>query len=86
MKLWGRIWKDNHVLRDAVAEETSDDTRTHRIFRALEMLCLEFDLGKPIWLDVNIRDFKRHKRTRFTQDSFIEEIDFDYMEVMILEE
>lgn len=55
MKLWGRIWKDNHVLRDTVAEETSDDTRTHRIFRALETLCLEFDLGKPIWLDVNIR-------------------------------
>ena len=86
MKLWGRIWKDNHVLRDTVAEETSDNTRTHRIFRALETLCLEFDLGKPIWLDVNIRDFKRHRRTRFAQDSFIEEIDFDYMEVMILEE
>lgn len=86
MKLWGKIWKDNRLVRDAVAEDHTDDTRTHRIFRALELLCLTFDLSKPIWLDSNIRDFKRHKKTRFTQDSFIEEIDFDYMEIMILEE
>ena len=86
MRLWGKLWKDNRMLRDAVAEDHSDDTRTHKIFHALEELCLEFDLGKPIWLDVNIREFKRHNRTRFTQDSFIEGIDFDYMEIMILEE
>ncbi len=86
MKLWGKLWKDNHMLRDAVAEDHSDDTRTHKIFHTLEELCLEFDLGKPIWLDSNIRDFKRHSRTRFTQDSFIESIDFDYLEIMILEE
>ena len=51
MKLWGKLWKDNHMLRDAVAEDHSDDTRTHKIFHTLEELCLEFDLGKPIWLD-----------------------------------
>lgn len=86
MKLWGKIWKDNRMLRDAVAEDTSDDTRTHKIFHALDELCLAFDLGKPIWLDANIRDFQRHKKTRFTGDNFIEEIDFDFLEILVLEE
>ena len=53
---------------------------------ALDELCLAFDLGKPIWLDANIRDFQRHKKTRFTGDNFIEEIDFDFLEILVLEE
>ena len=38
------------------------------------------------WLPSNISDFKRHAKTRFTQDSFIEAIDFDYLEIQIIEE
>ena len=86
MRMWGKIWKDNHLLRDTVAVEESDDTRTHKIFRALECICLTLDLGRPIWLESNIRDFQRHKKTRFTQDNFVEEIEFDYLEILILEE
>ena len=33
-----------------------------------------------------LKDFKRHAKTRFTQDSFIEAIDFDYLEIQIIEE
>ncbi len=85
-RLWGKIWKDNRMLRDTVIEDGSDDTRTHKIFHALDEICHVFDLGKPIWLDVNIADFKRHSRARFYQDSFIEEIEFDYLEIQVLEE
>ena len=31
-RLWGKIWKDNHLVQDAVAEEAGDDTRTHKVF------------------------------------------------------
>ena len=86
MRIWGKIWKDNHLVRDAVITDESDDTRTHKIFHALDELCLTFDLGKPIWLDATIRDFKRHSKARFYQDSFIEEIEFDYLEIQVLEE
>ena len=86
MRIWGKIWKDNHLVRDAVITDESDDTRTHKIFHALDELCLTFDLGKPIWLDATIREFKRHSKARFYQDSFIEEIEFDYLEIQMLEE
>ena len=86
MRIWGKLWKDNHLLRDFVAVEESEDTRTHKIMKALDAVCVAFDLGKPIWLASNIRDFQRHKKTRFTQDSFVEEIDFDYLEISVLEE
>ena len=85
MKIWGKIWKDNHLLRDVTVERPEDDTRTHKIFHALDEICYEFDLGKPIWLDSNISEFQRLSRTRFRQDSFIEEIPFDFLEIQVIE-
>ena len=56
-RLWGKEFKDNHMLRDTVICDETDDTRTHKIFNALDSICYEFDLSKPIWLDHNIDEF-----------------------------
>lgn len=85
-RLWAKIWKENHMLRDTVIIDDCEDTRTHKVFRALDEVCIRFDLGKPIWLDSNIREFQQHAKTRFRQDSFIEQIPFDYLEFQIIEE
>lgn len=85
-RLWAKIFHDNHMLKDTCITDDSTDTRTHKVFRALEEVCYEFDLGKPIWLDKTVADFKRHSKTRFTQDNFIEGIDFDYLEIQVIEE
>lgn len=74
------------MLQDICIADDSADTRTHKIFRALEEVCYQFDLARPIWLDKNILDFKRISKTRFTRDNFIETIGFDYLEIQIIEE
>ena len=85
-RLWAKIFKENHLLRDHMIEDPSESTRTAKVFRALEETCVEFDLGVPIWLDANIREFQRHAKTRFNQDSFVEPIDFDFLEIHVIEE
>lgn len=85
-RIWGKLIKDNHFIKDTTICDDSDSSRTQKVFRALDKMCDEFDLGKPIWLDSNIREFQRHAKTRFCQDSFIEEVDFDYLEFHIIEE
>lgn len=85
-RLWGKIWKSSHLIKDTTVCDSSEDTRTHKVFRALDEVCLAFDLGKPIWLKSNIEEFQRHSKTRFTADSFVEEIDFDFLEIQIIEE
>ena len=85
-RLWAKIFKDNHMLQDTVIENNSDDTRTHKVFQALDEACYAFDLGKPLWLDATVKDFKKHAKARFTQDNFIESIDFDYLEIQMIEE
>ena len=85
-RLWVKEIKDNHLLRDITIQDDTDDTRTHKIFNSLEKACSSFDLPVPIWLTNNVSEFKRHSKTRFLKDSFIESVSFDYIEIQILEE
>ena len=86
MRIWAKLIGNNRIIKDMVVENTSDDTRTHKIFDAMETICHEFDLSKPIWLDATVKDFKRHSKCRFLRDNFIDSIDFDYLEIQVLEE
>ncbi len=86
-RLWGKLYKNNKLLRDTVYENADPKlNRTRKIFDGLEQICHDLDLSVPIWLDSNISDFKRVARTRFTIDSFIGESGFDYLEIQIIEE
>ena len=85
-RVWGKLFKDNRMLKDLTVCDDSQDTRTHKVLHALDEICYQFDLSKPIWLESNIREFKRHAKTRFRQDSFVDEVDFDFLEFQVIEE
>lgn len=85
-RLWGKLIKDNKLMKDTVVCNDAADTRTHKILNALDQICYEFDLCRPIWLDSVVTEFQRHSKARFTQDSFVEHIDFDYLEIHVIEE
>jgi len=43
-------------------------------------------LSKPIWFDATVEEFRRHDKARFYQDNFVDSIDFDYLEIHVIEE
>ena len=86
MRIWFKLWKDTKLLRDYTVENFSDDTRTHKIMDAIDEACLKLDLAKPIWLDSAVEEFKRTAQARFYADAFMENIDFDYMQIHVIEE
>jgi len=85
-RLWIKEIYDNHLVKDITISDDSNDSRTHKVLQSLEKGCASFDLSVPIWLECNISEFKKVSKTRFTKDSFIESIDFDYLEIQVLEE
>lgn len=86
-RLWGKICKDNRLIKDITIKNSDESlNRTRKIFNAIDQICSEFNLGHPIWLESNIEEFKRYDKTRFFQDSFIDSIDFDYLEIHVIEE
>ena len=55
-RMWGKLVKNNRTIQDTVAEIPYGSlTRTQMVFQALDEICVRLDLGKPIWLDANIR-------------------------------
>lgn len=86
-RMWAKIIKDNRILKDTVICISDYSlSRTSMVFQSLEDICYQFDLGKPIWLDATIKEFKKHDKARFYQDNFIEPTEFDFLEIQVIEE
>lgn len=87
-RLWCKLFDNsNHMIKDMVAVNDDPElNRTRKIFDGIKEACYEFDLSEPMWFDSNISDFKRHSKVRFTSDNFIDDIDFSYMEIQVIEE
>ena len=86
-RLWGKMMKENRMLRDIVISN-GDYTmsRTAMVFDAIDQICYAFDLGiRSGWIRRS-RSSNATIRRVFTQDNFIESIDFDYLEIQVLEE
>ena len=76
-RLWAKEFKDNRMLRDTVVCDGTEDTRTHKVFHALDQVCHEFDLSQPVWLDSNIREFQQQMCIRDSLcivDSFVHDV------------
>lgn len=53
-RLWAKEFKDNRMLRDTVICDDTEDTRTHKVFHALDEICHEFDLSQPVcWVPIS---------------------------------
>ena len=86
-RLWAREFKDGRLVKDiTISDMAEDKSRTKKVFDAVDEVCYEFDLSRPVWLEKNINEFKRRDKTRFYKDNFIESVEFDFIEIQVIEE
>ena len=86
-RLWAKKFKDNRMLDDiTITDPSKEKNRTKKVFDSLDEVCYTFDLGRPIWLDNIILVFIMMDYSRFVSVNFIEGIDFDYLEIHVIEE
>ena len=86
-RLWAKIIDAGKIVKNMTIENSDSSlNRTKKNFHAIDEACYAYDLSKPLWLDKNISEFKKSSKTRFTKDNFVDEIDFDYLEIEVIEE
>ncbi len=86
-RLWGKIMKNNRFKNDCVIEiDHPEWSLKMKADTAIDEMCLKFDIQKPMWLPDNDKDYASFKKTSFRQDHFIEQIEFDYFEIEIIED
>ena len=86
-RLWAKIIDAGKIVKNMTIENSDSSlNRTKKIFHAIDEACYAYDLSKPLWLDKNISEFKKNSKTRFTKDNFVDEINFDFLEIEVIEE
>jgi hypothetical protein len=77
LKIWGKVIKDNRIIKDEVAISDIEGTYQDNLKACINELCYKFDISKPYWLPSNLDEYNKRSKTSFNEDNFIEEIDFD---------
>lgn len=80
-KLWVKVHKKGKIIRntDAPCEWGEQEAVLREILRELDYPC-------PMWLDKHDREFEEFRRTVFRKDHFIEDVPFDELEVIYLDD
>jgi|LGVF01.2.fsa_nt_gb starvation-inducible outer membrane lipoprotein len=85
-RLWGKIVTNNKIITDDVFEtKILNLSAEEKIKQGLEALCYNFDIQNPMWFSDN-NNITMVGKTRFIDHHFIEDIDFDYFEIEIIED
>ena len=78
MRLWGKIIKNNKIIKDnTVPLIVKDDDYQQALKASIAELCDGFDISKPYWLNKNLNEYNRMGKTTFNENNFIDDIDFD---------
>ena len=86
-RLWGKIVKNNNIVRDKVVAIDSLGTKLEeKIFAGTEELCHFFDIENPMWLSDNTNDMNKIHTTIFRAHHFIDSMAFDSFEIELLQE
>ena len=79
--------ENNKIVKDIVARCLEDDLNEEdALHMCIQEICYEFDLQRPLWFPKNQREYEDYRRIVLTQDNFMEPIDFDTLELEILED
>lgn len=77
LKLWGKIIKDNRIIRDEIVIADTGGTYQENLKSCLTEMCYKLDISKPYWLPSNLEEYNKRSKTTFTKYNFIEEINYD---------
>ncbi|MCE5342164.1 MAG: hypothetical protein LLF96_01060 [Eubacteriales bacterium] len=75
-RLWVRLIRGHRAARDLIVPCSADNP-----LPALREAMHELDLSMPVWLPRHQADWEAFRLTRFTQEHFLDSVNFDRMEI-----
>ncbi len=79
IRIWGILRRGDKMAHDCVVELAEGD-----LDEALDRLCAELDLPRPVVLGKHQGEFARFQRTVFRPDDFVESMPYSRFEVEVL--
>lgn len=80
-RLWAKV-----IVKHRIQRQTTEPCVFENIPVVLNEICKQFDIPCPMWLGKQEREIENFRMTSFGQDNFIEEINFQKLEIEFLED
>ena len=85
-KLWARKIKDNKIIASLNIKNNEKISLSEKKDKCFKEICQKFDLSVPLWLEKHSNEFSKFKYVTFYQEDFIDDIDFDKLEIELIDD
>ncbi len=85
-KLWAKKIKSNKIINSLVVKNKDEISLDDKREKCLKEICQKLDISVPIWLKKHDLEFSQFKYVTFNCTDFIDEIDFDKLEIELLDD
>lgn len=85
-KLWARKINKNHMAGSIVVKNKEDISLLEKRDKCLKEICQRLDISVPVWLKKHDLEFSQFKYVTFYPQDFVDEVDFDKLEVELIED
>lgn len=85
-KLWAKKIKDSKIIESLNIKNDENISLTEKREKCFKEIFKLLDLSMPIWLKKHDKEFTEFKNVTFYPDDFIDYIDFDKLEIDLLDD
>lgn len=77
IRVCGTLIKNNKIIGDKIVTSDILGTYQDNLKACIIEICNHFDISKPYWLPMNLKEYNKKNKTSFNSNNFIDEINFD---------
>lgn len=85
-RLWAKIIKNEKIIESLDIYNNENISLNQKKKKCFEEICYKLDLSIPMWLDKHTKEFIDFKRAIFHPDDFIDDVDFDRLEIDLIDD
>jgi hypothetical protein len=84
-KLWAKKISKHKIINSVTVKNKEDISPINKRDKCLKEICQKLDISMPIWLKKHETEFSQFKYVTFYPQDFVDEVDFDKLEIELLD-
>ena len=85
-RLWAKTIKNNKIINSVDVKNGENITLDQKLKKCLSEIFIKLDVSAPVWLPKHKNEFNDFKKIIFTKDDFIDEVNFDRLEIELIDD
>lgn len=85
-RIWAKKIRNNSIIASLNIKNNEKISLDEKRDKCIKEVCQKFDLSVPLWLKKHQDEFSQYKYVIFYPEDFIDDIDFDKLEIDLIDD